>query len=587
MKKTIIITGIVAALGIILLIAFGKATAKKEIGNLYAESKTGQFDIVVTTTGELQAKRSTDIFGPDFTQSRGIRVMDIKITDMVPEGTEVSPGDYVATLDRTSFDNTLKDELDRLTTQETNLEMKILDTAVTLSNLRDNIKNLKFSVEEAKITLQQSKYEPPTTIRQAEIALDRTNRSLDQTIKGYSLQVEKAKSDMRTIKFNLGEQRTRVGDLQTILSKFKIMAPSPGMIIYKRDRTGAKRKVGSSISPWDNVVATLPDMSSMISKTYVNEIDVSKVKAGQSVEIIVDAFPEKAYTGTVTSVANIGEQLPNADAKVFEVVIEVDGTDPILRPSMTTGNKIITQTINGVTYIPLESVQAGVDSIPFVYLKNGDKQIVVLGESNENNVVIEKGIEPGQMIYLSTPLKPEGFKLKGEELISVIKEKERVKKEEERRLREEAEKAAERMKAMNQGGMGQGGVMVMTPEMMQRFQGARGQGGQGGQGRQGEAQGAVQVAQPAVQGAPQGAVQGPPQGAVQGTQVQGQGFQQGAGQGRTRDTAAMRRFMQMRNSGDTAAIRKMMQQRNQQGGAPRDTTRRRQQSQSGQAAIQN
>ena len=178
---------------------------------------------------------------------------------------------------------------------------------------------------------------------------------------------------MRTIKYNLSEQRQKVSDLQTVLSKFIIYAPSDGMIIYKRDRMGAKRKVGSSINPWDNVVATLPDMSSMISKTYVNEIDVSKVKSGQKVEIMVDAFPEKSYTGIVTTVANIGEQLPNADAKVFEVQINVDGSDPILRPSMTTGNKIITKTIDDVTYIPLESVQAGTDSIPFVYLKNGDK----------------------------------------------------------------------------------------------------------------------------------------------------------------------------------------------------------------------
>ena len=158
--------------------------------------------------------------------------------------------------------------------------MKILDTAVTLSNLRDNIKNLRFSVEEAAITLQQSKYEPPTTIRQAEISLDKANRSLDQAIRGYSLRVEQAKSDMRTMKNNLSEEQQRVSDLQTVLSKFIITAPSDGMIIYKRDRMGAKRKVGSSISPWDNVVATLPDMSSMISKTYVNEIDVSKVKIG-------------------------------------------------------------------------------------------------------------------------------------------------------------------------------------------------------------------------------------------------------------------------------------------------------------------
>jgi HlyD family secretion protein len=35
----------------------------------------------------------------------------------------------------------------------------------------------------------------------------------------------------------------------------------------------------------------------MISKTYVNEIDVSKVKAGQRVRLTVDAFPDKTYTG--------------------------------------------------------------------------------------------------------------------------------------------------------------------------------------------------------------------------------------------------------------------------------------------------
>jgi hypothetical protein len=256
----------------------------------------------------------------------------------------------------------------------------------------------------------------------------------------------------------------------------------------------------------------------MISKTYVNEIDVSKVKTGQKVEILVDAFPEKAYTGMVTSVANIGEQLPNADAKVFEVNIEVDGSDPILRPSMTTGNKIVTKTISDVTFIPLECVQAGADSIPFVYTKRGDKQIVVLGESNENNVVIEKGLEPGVQIYLSTPEKPENFKLVGEDLITIIRDREKVKKEEEKRMREEAEKA----KAERGGMMGRGGMNI-TPEMMQQFQN-RGAGG-------------------------------------------GQGAGQGAGQGgRTRDTAAMRRFMQMRNQQGG-------QQR--QPGAARDTSARR------------
>jgi len=479
MKRTIIIAGIIVTVAIIVLVAVSKSNAKKDLSNLYAEAMKGQFDIVVTTTGELQAKRSNDIMGPDFTQSRNIRVMDIKITDMVPEGTVVKLGDYIATLDRTSFDNTLKDEKERLITFETNLEMKILDTAVNLSNLRDNIKNLGISVEEAEITLQQSKFEPPTTQRQAAMAVDKANRSLEQAIRGYALKVEQAKSDMRKMRNDVEEQRQKVTDIQNLLANFIIKAPSEGMIIYKRDRSGAKRKVGSSVSPWDNVVATLPDMSSMISKTYVNEIDVSKVKAGQQVEIIIDAFPEKSYTGKITSVANIGEQLPNADAKVFEVLIDVNESDPILRPSMTSGNKIITKTITDVLYIPLESVQSGADSIPFVYKKNGTRQIVVLGESNENNVIVEQGIEPGTKIYLSTPVAQDKFKLIGEELIAVIKEKEKAKKAEEIRLREEAERIrAERSVGMGPGGFGGGGArMTITPEMMQRMQGGGQQGG--------------------------------------------------------------------------------------------------------------
>ena len=470
MKKSIIITGIVAVVAIIVLIFISRISKKKDIVNLYVEAKKGQFEIVVSTTGELQAENSKDITGPDFSQSRQIRAMDIKITDLVPEGTQVKAGDYIATLDRTSFDNTLKDEVERLTTQETNLEVKMLDTAVTLSDLRDNIKNLRFAVEEAEITLQQSKYEPPTTIRQAEIALDRAKRSLEQNIKGYSLKVEQARSDVKTLKFNLSEQRQRVGDLQRILSNFVIYAPSDGMVIYKRDRTNAKRKVGSSISPWDNVVATLPDMSSMISKTYVNEIDVSKVKTGQKVELLVDAFPERSYNGVVTSVANIGEQLPNADAKVFEVQVKVNGSDPILRPSMTTGNKIITKTIENVTYIPLESVQTGVDSIPFVYTKKGDKQIVVLGEANENNVVVEQGLKEGTMIYLSTPENPGRFRIVGEDLIAVNQERAKARKEEERKAREEAQRANQESSPMREG---------VTPEMMQRFQQMRGNQSQG------------------------------------------------------------------------------------------------------------
>lgn len=474
MKKTLIIGSIILVASIISLVVINKIGSKSDTSNLYIESIKGQFDIIVITTGELEAKQSAEIYGPEMSQGRNFRSMEIKITDMVPEGTEVKPGDYVATLDRTAFDNSLKEELEKLKSSENNMEMKILDTAVTLSNLRDNVKNLRYTVEEAEITLQQSKYEPPTTIRQAELSLDKSKRSLEQSLRSYTLKVEQVKSDIRSLKSSLADQRVKVSDLQEVLSNFIIRAPSAGMIIYKRDRGGSKRKVGSSINPWDNVIATLPDMTSMMSKTYVNEIDVSKVKVGQKVELSVDAFPDKSYSGIVRSVANIGEQLPNADAKVFEVNIEVEGSDPILRPSMTTGNKIITKSISNVVYIPLECVQTGTDSIPFVYTKNRKKQIVVLGEYNENDVIIEQGLNEGEKIFISIPQDAEKFNLVGQELISVLQDKAKAIKAEEKRIEMEAERAKAK----------RGDMTNMAPQMMNQSRNNR--------SRQPRAEGSVQ-----------------------------------------------------------------------------------------------
>jgi hypothetical protein len=201
------------------------------------------------------------------------------------------------------------------------------------------------------------------------------------------------------------------------------------MVIYKKDPLGKKITIGTTLNPWDPVVATLPDLSSILSKVYVSEIDVNKIFTGQKAEVTIDAFKEKNYSGKVQSIANIGEQLPNSDSKVFEVLIRLDESDPMLRPSMTTGNKLIVKTFDNVIFVPNESVHAGMDSIPFVYTKNKTRQIVILGESNDKNIIIEKGLDPGTRIWLSVPDKADKYRLAGTELIPDIKEREMARAE--------------------------------------------------------------------------------------------------------------------------------------------------------------
>ncbi|MFP4557467.1 MAG: efflux RND transporter periplasmic adaptor subunit [Bacteroidales bacterium] len=434
MNKKILI-GLGALVVIILIIIFS-TSGKKGVAPQKVSVNKGYFEVLVTITGELQAKNKEDITAPpELRRSRSFRFSEIKIQDLIPEGSLVDSGDYVATLDRSALSNRLKeieDELDKSQQQYLKTE---LDTTLQLRSLRDELINLEFELEERQIVLDQSKFEPPATQRQAKISLERAERNFQQAKHNYKLKREQAEASMREVAINLARQERERQDMLDVLSKFVVSAPKSGMVIYHREWSGQKRTVGSSVSPWDLTVATLPDLSVMISKTYVNEIDVSKLKVNQDVRIGVDAFPDKDYTGVVTQVANIGEQLPNTDAKVFEVTIRVNEYDPILRPSMTTSNQIIIRSFDDVLYVPLEAIHPE-DSISYVYTTRNRKQVVITGHQNENFIIVEKGLNENDEIYLSVPENPDKFALAGEELIPEIMERaaEPKRKEEQSRV---------------------------------------------------------------------------------------------------------------------------------------------------------
>jgi multidrug efflux pump subunit AcrA (membrane-fusion protein) len=428
MKKPLIITLVFFIAAFLLLFIFNRIASKKTTDDLFAEVKAGEFEIAVTAAGELIAENSVDIKGPEMAAGRDIRSTQVRIQDLIPEGTIVKKGDYIATLDRTELSNNLKDAQDRLLEFQRSLEVRLLDSAVQLSGMRDQIKNQESNVEEREMTYRNSKYESPTVIRQAEINVEQSRRVLDQVRRSYVRREAQLKTDIYNQRFWISRMQKRVDDLAEVLAGFTITAPSSGMVIYKKEWRGNKRKTGSMINPIDRVVATLPDLTSMLSKIYVSEVDISKIKKGLPVDIKIDAFPDKAYKGQVSYVANIGEKLPNTDEKVFEVQIKIEGSDPGLRPSMTTGNKIIVRSLNEVVFVPIECVQAGADSIPYVFRKNGTKQIVIPGESNDKHMIIEKGLEPGSLVYVIVPEKADKFKVEGEDLIPILKERSRLRK---------------------------------------------------------------------------------------------------------------------------------------------------------------
>ena len=375
-----------------------------------APVKRGPFAVVVTTAGELRARQFVQVTAPPGGQQAGVYQM--KISSIVPEGTVVKQGDVVAELDRTTVAPKFQEVSLALQKADAQYEQAMLDSTLNLSTARENIRTMELGLEEKRLAKEQSVYEAPTVKRQAEIDYEKAQRALAQAKADYETKTEQARAKMREVGADVSRQRGLLKAVQDFMSGFTIKAPVPGMVIYAKEWNGKKRTTGSQVNAWDPGVAQLPDLTHMESVTYVNEIDVRKVAVGQPVAITLDADPTKRLTGKVTSVANVGEQRPNADAKVFEVKLQVEQSDSTLRPGMTTGNSIETLKVADALFVPLEALGSE-SGVSFVYKLAGRvvKQEVGTGAMNDDEVIIVRGLEVGDRVLLSPPTNHERLAL--------------------------------------------------------------------------------------------------------------------------------------------------------------------------------
>lgn len=196
---------------------------------LVARVKRGPFVVSVTTSGELRARQFVQITAPAGAQQAGAYQM--KIQSIVPEGTIVKQGDVVAELDRSTLANKLAEVTLALQKAEAQYEQAMLDSTLTLSTARENIRTMELQLEEKRLAREQAVYEAPTVRRQAEIEHERAERALAQARSDYDTKTEQARAKMREVGADLQRQRNLLKVVQDVMAGFTIRAPAPGMVM--------------------------------------------------------------------------------------------------------------------------------------------------------------------------------------------------------------------------------------------------------------------------------------------------------------------------------------------------------------------
>lgn len=167
------------------------------------------------------------------------------------------------------------------------------------------------------------------------------------------LESDSVTSSARSNRLSLNDAHQSLIDANETLEDYRITSPIAGKVIEKNAKAGEKLEQNSS-----SVMAIIADLSSLVFEMNIDELDITKIKVGQQVEITADAIENKTFIGTVTSVSIVGTSNQGVTSYPVKVTIQ-DGENSGLIPGMNVTGNIIVESVTDVLRVPVSAVRRG------------------------------------------------------------------------------------------------------------------------------------------------------------------------------------------------------------------------------------
>ena len=167
------------------------------------------------------------------------------------------------------------------------------------------------------------------------------------------------KDSMDNAQASLEQAQSSLDSTQDTYDDYTITAPISGTVIKKSYKVGDKVQNGSSAS----ALAVIYDMSSVTFQMNIDELDISNVKTGQTVEVTADAFENEKFSGKVTNISLEGTS--SNGVTYYPVTVTLDEVGGLL-PGMNVDGVIIVDSVENALAVPADALQRG----NLVYVKD-------------------------------------------------------------------------------------------------------------------------------------------------------------------------------------------------------------------------
>ncbi len=341
------------------------------------------------TLSELKQSASAAKVDLDNAESELKRTQDLYDKKYVPKKSlEDAQASYANSVSRhdsaqkkvLSQDESIKSQKETVTMRKNSIEMRKTTIEFEGNNL-ELLKKTRAAQEEQSIT--QLKI-ANTRLKQLE---DNINDEKD--ISRFS--IESAKANLLRAQSTLNNQRERLGWTT-------IVAPMSGTIIGLEIEEGEIITSGRSAFSQSPPIMQIVDLTQMIVKTSINEVDMEKLSIGQKTDIKTRAYPDKVYRGEVKKIAPNGQ--PRDNIIYFQIEIGVLGSPEELRPGMTADVDIVVFEKKDCLLLPIEAVSSEQISAAVLTVSKSDESNFKVGQAVE--IDMGKGAIPGKISKISS-----------------------------------------------------------------------------------------------------------------------------------------------------------------------------------------
>ena len=389
---------ILAILCIFLLSCRGKNGDEIQVTTV----KKGIFLEELIEQGTVEAVNSISVTAPAISYRYG----SLKIAKIVEDGEEVEKGDTLIIFDPSEIKRAIIQAEQQLEIAGAEHEKLLSTQQSEIEDLEADLELARISQEISKINFETSVYEPEATKKEISLKLESATIALNRAMEQIENKRVIHKEDLIQKSLTIKQLTSTLADANSSLTSLFVVSPARGIAIKEENwNTGQKWAVGDQPYSGSKLIE-LPDLSGMRAEVSINEVDVSKILPGQTVEIRPDAYSDSIYTGRVESVANLAQNKDyRSKIKIFPVLIAISGESRQLLPGLTVSCRIIVNEMPDVIFIPLESLfrEQGID---YVYLKSGSgykRQNIKTGAVNTDYAVVMEGLDENDLIALSDP----------------------------------------------------------------------------------------------------------------------------------------------------------------------------------------